>query len=308
MRGDGLLGNGTLTTSLTRLSSVDVQHAAELLAQRNEPAPVYGVPRGGRVPAALVAAHWRTPLLDDPEPGCLVVDDLIDSGETRARFAHYRFDALFRKSTSPDGEQVMRDGWLVFPWEDTDAQGPADAVRRLLQYIGEDPDRNGLVDTPARVLRALRELTQGYALDPAHVLARRFEQDDDAPAYQGIVLLRDVPFASTCEHHLLPFIGTASVAYIPQVGGTIVGLSKLARLVDLYAQRLQVQERMTVQIVTAIERHLAPRGAACMIRAEHSCMNLRGVKKHTGGMVTSELRGLFFDDARAREELMALMA
>jgi GTP cyclohydrolase I len=175
-------------------------------------------------------------------------------------------------------------------------------VRTLLGYVGDDPDRPGLADTPGRVVRALAEMTAGYAEDPA-LLLRTFVQD---VPYEGVVALLDVPFASTCEHHLLPFTGTASVAYIPQPGGPLVGISKLARLVECYALRLQVQERMTVQIVTALVQHLDPKGAACIVRAEHSCMNLRGVRKHTGGMVTSELRGAFYEDPRARDELMAL--
>lgn len=182
-----------------------------------------------------------------------------------------------------------------------------EAVRRLLMWVGEDPDRPGLRDTPERVARAWREVTAGYALDPAEVLARQFAQDDEDAPYQGIVAVRDVPFASTCEHHLMPFTGTAHVAYIARPGAPLVGLSKLARLVDVFALRLQQQERMTAQIVGALCDHLDPLGAACIVRAEHSCMNLRGVKKHTGGMVTSELRGLFFDDVKARDELLALV-
>jgi GTP cyclohydrolase IA len=176
------------------------------------------------------------------------------------------------------------------------------AVRTLLAYVGEDPARAGLIDTPARVVAALGETTAGYAMDPATLLVQ-FAQD---VPYEGIVALKDVPFASTCEHHMLPFTGTASLAYIPQPGGAIVGISKLARLVECYALRLQVQERMTVQIVQALVQHLDPVGAACVVTADHSCMTLRGVRKHTGGMVTSELRGAFYEDARARDELMAL--
>jgi GTP cyclohydrolase IA len=179
------------------------------------------------------------------------------------------------------------------------------AVRELLLMLGEDADRDGLRDTPARVVRALLEVTSGYECDVAALLDRRFEPG--VPAYGGIVALRDVPFASTCEHHLLPFTGTATVAYIPTPGDRLVGLSKLARLVDVFALRLQSQERMTIQIVEALVEHLEPAAAACVICAEHSCLNIRGVKKHTGGMVTSELRGLFFDDLRARDELMALV-
>lgn len=185
--------------------------------------------------------------------------------------------------------------------------GAATAVRELLHWIGEDPDRAGLRDTPERVARAWREITAGYGMDAGEVLSRQFAQDEEDAPYQGIVAVRDVPFASTCEHHLMPFVGTAHVAYIARPGAPLVGLSKLARLVDVFALRLQQQERMTAQVVAALVEHLDPLGAACIVRAEHSCMNLRGVKKHTGGMVTSELRGLFFDDVKARDELLALV-
>lgn len=179
-----------------------------------------------------------------------------------------------------------------------------DAIRRLLELLGEDPERDGLIDTPARVLRSLFEQTSGYHEDAMALLGVTFEAGD--PPYEGMVCLRDVPFASTCEHHLLPFTGTATVAYIPNPGDRLVGLSKLARLVDMYARRLQSQERMTVQIVDALWRNLEPLGAACVIAAEHSCLALRGARKATGGMVTSELRGRFFNDARTREEFMML--
>jgi GTP cyclohydrolase I len=180
-------------------------------------------------------------------------------------------------------------------------------VRSLLEFVGEDPDRGGLADTPRRVLGAFAELTAGYARDPAEILQVAFDQEPP-PIYQGIVALIGVPFVSVCEHHLMPFTGTASVAYAPEPGAPLVGLSKLARLVDIYALRLQVQERITAQIVEALVEHLQPRGAACILRAEHSCMAHRGARKTGGSMVTSELRGIFFDDLRAREEFMALAA
>lgn len=281
----------------TTLSNGSVQAAVQVLAERHSPRPVYGIPRGGCVPAAMLAGLWRTPLLDSPQPGCLVVDDLVDSGATRDRYAGYTFDALYHKAEGDD--------WLVFPWEVGEETGPTDAVRRLLQFVGEDPDRDGLRDTPRRVVAAWDELTAGYRLDPADVLSVQFAQE--TIPYTGIVVLRSIPFASLCEHHVLPFTGTADVAYVPGTSGRIVGLSKLARLVDIYARRLQVQERMTVQIVEALVTHLEPTAAACVVRADHMCMSMRGVGKVAGGMVTSELRGAFYDDARARAELMQLL-
>jgi GTP cyclohydrolase IA len=290
----------------TRIEWGQVQAAIDALAARRKPRSVHGVPRGGCTPAAVLARLWGVPLLDAPEDGCLVVDDLIDSGFTMQHYLSNfdcEFDALFRKPHSPEGPQVEMEGWLVFPWEG-DEKGPEDAVRRLLQFVGEDPDREGLLDTPRRVVKAYGEMTSGYSTDVSSILGVQFEQDEH---YSGIVLLRDIPFHSMCEHHLLPFSGQASVAYIPGDGGRIVGLSKLARLVEAYARRLQVQERMTVQIVDALMEHLQPNAAACIIRANHLCMSLRGVNKDTGGMVTSELRGSFFESARARSELMSML-
>jgi GTP cyclohydrolase I len=189
----------------------------------------------------------------------------------------------------------------------TDVQAPAaEAIRELLLFIGEDPERDGLRDTPRRVLDSFLELTAGYSRDPAKVLCVRFEQTE--PAYGGIVAAVDVPFTSMCEHHLMPFHGTASVAYIPEEGGPLVGLSKLARLIDIYALRLQLQERMTAEIVNALDTYLRPLAAACVVRAEHSCMARRGVKKPTSAMVTSELRGRFLHDGRARDELFLILA
>lgn len=173
-----------------------------------------------------------------------------------------------------------------------------DAVRELLLFIGEDPDRNGLAETPARVARALREMTAGYSQDPAEILSRTFEESSDE-----LIILRGISFYSTCEHHLLPFYGTASVAYLP---GKVVGISKLARLVDCYAKRLQIQERLTRQIAEAIEEHLDARGVGVIIAAHHLCMGCRGVSQPETELVTSAMRGVLRTDATTRGEFLAL--
>lgn len=194
---------------------------------------------------------------------------------------------------------------MVTPMELIEAHVAEESVRSLLRYIGEDTGRSGLLETPQRVVKAWAEMTTGYHADIAGLLSMQFDQGDTP--YTGIVVLKAIPFASLCEHHILPFVGTADVAYIPG-NGRIVGLSKLARLVDAYARRLQVQERMTVQIVEALELHLQPKAAACIVKADHTCMTIRGVSKVAGGMITSELRGAFKDDPRARAELLDLLA
>jgi GTP cyclohydrolase I len=173
------------------------------------------------------------------------------------------------------------------------------AVHELLTALGEDPSRDGLVKTPVRVARMYVELMAGFEQNPADQLEVTFAAEHDE-----MVMVRDIPFASLCEHHLVPFIGRAHVAYIPGDDGRITGLSKLARLVDVFAKRLQVQERMTTEIADAIEEALAPRGVLVVVDAEHLCMSMRGVKKSGTSTVTSAVRGLFRSDAATRMEAM----
>jgi GTP cyclohydrolase IA len=176
------------------------------------------------------------------------------------------------------------------------------AVREILIAIGEDPDRDGLIDTPARVARAYAEQFSGLSQHPEDVLGTVFDADHDE-----LILVRDIEVYSTCEHHLVPFFGRAHVAYIPNEKGQITGLSKLARLVDVYARRPQVQERMTSQIADALMRVLEPRGALVVIEAEHLCMSMRGVRKPGAKTVTSAVRGCIRDSARTRAEAMSLL-
>jgi GTP cyclohydrolase I len=283
----------------------DVADAASRLAHRwagKRIEGVYGVPRGGCVPAVMVACCLALPIVDVPDEGVLVVDDLVDSGRTAARFGP-AFDALYRKQWSPDDLAPdaipVQDRWVVFPWEAGEDLGPTDAVVRLLEHVGEDPNRAGLADTPNRVVRALSEMTAGYSDDPAAILATTFADRCDE-----MVLVHGIDFTSLCEHHLLPFVGTAAVGYIP--GDRVVGLSKLARLVECYARRLQVQERMTTEIAEAVERYLEPRGVAVTVEAHHSCMGCRGVRKPRARMVTSAMLGAFRDNSAARAEFLAL--
>ncbi len=174
------------------------------------------------------------------------------------------------------------------------------AVRQILIAIGENPDREGLLKTPGRVARAYAEMTGGLREDPRFHLDTIFTEQ-----YDEVVLLRNIEFNSLCEHHLLPFAGRAHVAYMPN--GKVVGLSKLARLVDGFARRPQVQERLTSQIADALMDRLSPIGAACVIEASHSCMTIRGAKKPGAVMVTSALRGVFKDSASSRNEVLSLM-
>lgn len=186
--------------------------------------------------------------------------------------------------------------------EDTDATAIEGAIRTILSSVGEDPDRDGLMDTPARVARSYAELLSGYAQDPADHLDRQFEVDHDE-----MVIVKDIPFSSMCEHHMLPFIGRAHVAYLPGPGGKVCGLSKLARVVEGYARRLQVQERLTSQVADALRDRLEARGVLVIIEAEHLCMSMRGIRKPGSMTTTSAVRGLLKESSATRAEALGLI-
>lgn len=288
-----------------KLTLREIDQAAQRLAQRileshkKEKLCAYGVPRGG-VPAALAVARYLPGLVltDDPEEADIIIDDVIDSGATRERFLEKPFYALFDKRQDPSLQ------WLVFPWEHSEGHGAEaeDIVLRLLQYIGEDTTRGGLQETPARVLRAWKYWTSGYAQKPGDVL-KTF--DDGAENVDEMILMKDISLYSHCEHHLAPFFGVAHVAYIPN--GRIVGLSKIARLVDIFARRLQVQERLTNQIADALVQSLHPLGVGVVLECRHLCMESRGVQKQGATTVTSALRGVLKQDSKARAEFMRLI-
>lgn len=178
----------------------------------------------------------------------------------------------------------------------------ADAIRTLIRWAGDDPEREGLLDTPKRVARAWKEYCQGYGEDPAHHLSRTFEE---VGGYDEIVLLRDIPFQSHCEHHMAPIIGKAHIAYLPK--DHVVGISKLARVLHGCARRLQVQERLTAEVADCIWTGLKPLGVAVVIEASHACMTARGVRTPGVAMTTSRMMGVFRDDERSRKEVLSLM-
>lgn len=197
---------------------------------------------------------------------------------------------------------------LVGPDEDSPAGMPPvpeavqAAVRTLIEWAGDDPSREGLIDTPSRVARAWQEYCLGYAEDPSVHLSRVFEE---VGGYNEIVLLKDIPFQSHCEHHMAPIIGTAAIAYLPN--DRVVGISKLARVLHGFARRLQVQERLTAEVADCIWKHLQPQGVAVVICASHSCMTARGVRTPGVRMMTSRMMGAFLEDPRSRQEVLRLM-
>ena len=176
------------------------------------------------------------------------------------------------------------------------------AFRTIIRWTGDDPERDGLIDTPARLARAFEEYFSGYSQDPAQILSRTFE---DTAGYEEMIMLRAIPFESHCEHHLAPIIGKAWVAYLPT--DRVVGISKLARVVEAYAKRLQIQEKMTVEIARSINETLEPRGVGVLIKAQHHCLTSRGIHKHGTDMVTSCMLGDIRDNAQIRAEFMAMI-
>ena len=296
-------------TKTVNLSWKDCQIRAACVAQaidRNWPhdtqLKVYGVPRGG-IPAALLISdamsNRKLPvnlvMVESADDADLIIDDIIDSGATQRRFAGRPFFVLINKSVECREEEAP---WYVFPWECdapngktvSEVSGPAENIRRLIEYLGDDPNRDGLKETPNRVLKSYGELFSGYGKDPAEVM-KCFDHD----TYNQMIVLKDVEFYSTCEHHMITFFGKAHLAYLPQ--GKVLGVSKLVMVLEIFSRRLQIQERICDQIVAALMEHLQPAGAACVLEAQHLCMCARGVGKQGSIMVTSSLAGVFQEPA-----------
>lgn len=286
------------------------------LAQTDVGAHLYGVPRGGVHAVALVHAQLmilisqtcgHCYLAEEPTRGNAYIDDIIDSGRTREKIrkryvplpnSTFRFHALVDKTSMQEED---RSRWYSFPWERmSNDDGIQDNITRILQHIGEDPMREGLLETPKRVARSYKELFSGYGLSPADILTT-FENEAKV---DEMIVVDSIEFYSFCEHHMLPFSGKAHVAYIP--GKKIVGVSKLARIVDIYARRLQNQERICHQVTEALMTTLEPLGAACLLQAQHFCMMCRGVGKQHSRMSTSSLMGVFREPA-VRQEFLSII-
>jgi len=246
-----------LTRMKTAINTFTIAHRMRM------PVKIYGIPRGGMVIAGLLS-HEVNSLAENVDEAEIIVDDIIDSGTTASDWARRFGKPVFALVNKRDNIEDSKLGWVVFPWERGDQeQGPEDNIRRIIEFIGEDPNREGLRETPSRVLRAYEEMTSGYRQEPMDILAKTFDIVTDE-----MVVLDGIRFSSLCEHHLLPFTGTATVGYIPSK--RVVGISKLARLVDVYARRLQVQERMTYEIAYALmDCPVKPIGVGVIVKASH---------------------------------------
>lgn len=262
---------------------------------------VFGVPTKGILAGLALSRHLNLVMTDEPEEADFIIDDILDSGDTyrkwNRRYPQKPFLVLMDKNKLPDKSE-----WVEFPWESQNQMNESveGNVTRILQYIGENPKREGLLETPHRVAKAWKHWSSGYNVDIPAML-KVFE--DGAEGCDEMVLVRDIPFYSHCEHHMAPFFGTATVAYLPNK--KIVGLSKLSRLVSAYALRLQVQERLTCQIADAIMNHLDAKGAGVFISARHLCMESRGVEKQGSNTETTALRGVFLTDPLVRSEFLS---
>lgn len=289
-----------MNLSWTLIRAACKELGAKILRGHPEVRKIYGIPRGGiHVAAAISGFFPQLEMVERPSSDAVFVDDLTDTGETeerwRSAYPHTPFYSLIDKRTQQDPR-----AWVSFPWERMqNDSGVDDNIRRILQYIGEDPKREGLLETPSRVSKSYSELFAGYKQKPEDVL-KVFEDG----ACNEMVILRDVEFVSFCEHHMLPFYGVAHLGYLPK--GKVVGVSKLARILEIYAKRLQIQERLTQQVTRALDDHLQPLGSACILEAKHFCMVCRGVLKQNSIMITSSLTGEFLKP-EVRQEFLNLI-
>lgn len=264
---------------------------------------VFGIPRGGVYAAQAVQSRLeahkqiRASLVEDPKDADVWVDDILASGATKSRYEKDHGQKPFYALVTADNQEE----WFVFPWERMKKEdGPEDNVRRILEYLGEDTTRDGLLETPQRVVRSWGKIFGGYKQNPKDIF-KVFQGE----ACDQLVVLRDIEFYSCCEHHMQPFFGKAHIGYLPK-DNRVLGVSKLARLLEIYARRLQIQERIGTQVTEALMNLLQPLGCGCMLEAQHFCITSRGVEKQDAMMVTSSMRGCFMEQ-EVRNEFLRMI-
>lgn len=266
---------------------------------------IYGIPRGG-IPAAYalkaISQHGYV-IVDAPATADIFIDDIVDSGTTKNKYAveypETLFFALIDKQREPD------DKWYVFPWEHkagNEHEGVTDNIQRIIQYIGEDVTRGGLKETPARVQKALTHWFSGYKFSDSDIEKQFKAFEDGAEDYDQMIVRRDIPFYSHCEHHMAAIFGNCTVAYIPK--DKVLGLSKMDRIVEIFARRLQVQERLTSQIADTMWKYLDPVGVGVYINARHMCIESRGVCNQNSETITTALRGTFKNEPDCKAEFL----
>lgn len=282
-----------MATKLTKFSWEDIEGLVLKQKPQLDGKKIFGIPRGGKFIEYVATRVTSAVAVDDPQEADIFVDDLIDSGRTAETWS-----LMSGIPVVPMYEKKPGDGWIVFPWEESAEKDIAESVTRIIEWIGLDLNSDGLRETPDRVVRAMQDLYKGYAEQPSEIL-KWFDDDSDE-----MIIARDIEFYSVCEHHMLPFFGTAQVAYIPN--GRVLGISKLGRLVDCFARRLQIQERITRQIGEAIEDGGAL-GVGVVLKGKHLCMMSRGVGKQNSEIVTSYLGGFLRDKPETRAEFMRLI-
>ncbi len=267
---------------------------------------LYGIPRGGIFAAQLVGqaldkCSRLNMLVEDPKKAHVYIDDIIDTGKTQEMWNENDNGKPFVALVDKQVKDKHFKGWVSFPWERmTNDDGPVENIRRLLEYIGEDPERDGLKETPQRVIKSYEKLFGGYKQKPSDII-KTFDFD-----CSEMILVKNAEFYSCCEHHMLPFYGKAHIAYIPNKG-KVIGISKLVRILEIFSRRLQIQERLCAQITEAINNLIQPIGAGCILEAQHLCMLCRGVEKQNSTMVTSSLTGSFKTSASARAEFINMI-
>jgi len=303
----------------------DADSLAKMLP-KNKYNYVFGIPTGGIIPAYIISKELKAPMLSikdftegnfTKDAEVLIVDDLIDGGTTLKKFnpeKKYEVAVVYRKEHSPKDlttyfYREMPNEWLSFPHE-KDSTGIEEHIERILEYVGEDINREGLLDTPKRVAKMYGEIFGGYKKENKPKITT-FLNGQDGIVYDQMIL-DEGDFYSHCEHHMVPFFGKYYFAYIPNPKGKIIGLSKVARIVDYYSAKLQIQERLVQDIVNELWNALdipgcSPRGMALVMRGEHLCKTMRGAKKK-GRMTTAELRGIFKEDDKARNEFYKLIS
>jgi GTP cyclohydrolase I len=266
---------------------------------------IYPIPKNGMYLAERLSHILEVDILYDEKElltkkNVLIIDDLIDSGRTLSKYKKYDKAVLFVKNDNEDKVTYYiekTNKWIMFPWEkESDVE---DIVTRQLEYIGENPNREGLKNTPERVVKSWKELYSGYNINPKNIMTV-FEEG----TCNEMIVLKDINFFSTCEHHLQPFFGKIYIGYVPD--GKVLGVSKFARLVEIFARRLQIQENMTAQIADCIMKYLQPKGVMIVVEAKHLCMISRGIKSQDAKMTTSAIRGVF-EKIEVRNEFLNLI-